>query len=98
MSNGSMMDGGNDVCQYFAGWRSRDAYVQFGLVLEAVGFIIAWPFILEYMEFGIFRLIGRALIAIVCWFAGLLCIFTGITLNGFNYSVKKIEARLAQSH
>jgi glycosyltransferase involved in cell wall biosynthesis len=73
-------------------------FLEIGLVLEALGFIVAWPVILEYIEFGIFRLIGRALIALFCWFTGLLCIFTGIILNGFNYSVKKIEARLAQSH
>lgn len=72
-------------------------FVEIGLVLEAVGFIVAWPVIVDYIQFGVFRLIGRALIAILCWFAGLLSIFTGIILNGFNYSVKKIEARLAQS-
>jgi hypothetical protein len=53
--------------------------------------------ILEYVQFGTFRLVGRALIAVSCWLAGLLSIFTGIILNAFNYSVKKIEARLAQS-
>lgn len=72
-------------------------FLEIGLVLEAVGFIIAWPAILEYVQFGTFRLIGRALVAVFCWLAGLLCIFTGIILNAFNYSVKKIEARLAQS-
>jgi glycosyltransferase involved in cell wall biosynthesis len=72
-------------------------FLEIGLVLEAAGFIIAWPVILEYVEFGTFRLVGRALIAIFCWLAGLLSIFTGIILNAFNYSVKKIEARLAQS-
>jgi glycosyltransferase involved in cell wall biosynthesis len=73
-------------------------FLEIGLMLEALGFIVAWPVILEYIQFGIFRLLGRTLIAIFCWFAGLLSIFTGIILNGFNYSVKKIEARLAQSH
>lgn len=72
-------------------------FLEFGLILEAIGFIVAWPLIVEYIQFGVFRLIGRALIALFCWFAGLLSIFTGIILNGFNYSVKKIEARLAQS-
>ena len=72
-------------------------FLEIGLVLEAVGFIFAWPVIVEYVQFGTFRLIGRALIAVFCWLAGLLCIFTGIILNAFNYSVKKIEARLAQS-
>jgi glycosyltransferase involved in cell wall biosynthesis len=72
-------------------------FLEIGLVLEAAGFIIAWPVILEYVEFGTFRLLGRALIATFCWIAGLLSIFTGVILNAFNYSVKKIEARLAQT-
>jgi glycosyltransferase involved in cell wall biosynthesis len=72
-------------------------FLEIGLVLEALGFTVAWPVIVEYIQFGVFRLIGRALIAIFCWFAGLLSIFTGIILNGFNYSVKKIEARLTKS-
>lgn len=71
-------------------------FTEIGLLLEAIGFIIAWPIIAEYIEFGTFRLIGRALIAVFCWLAGLLCLFTGIILNAFNYSVKKIEARLGQ--
>lgn len=69
-------------------------FLEIGLVLEAIGFIVAWPLIAEYIQYGTFRLVGRALIALFCWFAGLLSIFTGIILEGFNYSVKKIEARL----
>lgn len=70
-------------------------FTEIGLILEAAGFIVAWPLIAEYVQYGTFRLIGRALIAVFCWFAGLLSIFTGIILNAFNYSVKKIEARTA---
>jgi len=70
-------------------------FTEIGLIIEAIGFIIAWPIIVEYLQFGTFRLIGRALAATFCWLAGLLCIFTGIILNAFNYSVKKIEARLS---
>ena len=70
-------------------------FIEFGLVLEAVGFTIAYPVIIEYLQFGVFRLLGRALVAMFCWLAGLLCIFTGIILNAFNYSVKKIESRLS---
>ena len=69
-------------------------FLEIGLLLEAIGFIIAWPVIVEYIQQGTFRLIGRILVALFCWFAGLLSIFTGIILEGFNYSVKKIEARL----
>jgi hypothetical protein len=72
-------------------------FAEIGLVLEAVGFIIAWPVIAEYVQYGTFRFIGRALIALFCWLAGLLSIFTGIILNAFNYSVRKIEARLGSN-
>jgi glycosyltransferase involved in cell wall biosynthesis len=71
-------------------------FLEIGLLLAALGFIIAWPALVEYLQFGIFRLVGRALIALFCWFSSLLSIFTGIILEGFNYSVKKIEARLSQ--
>jgi glycosyltransferase involved in cell wall biosynthesis len=71
-------------------------FLEIGLLLEAVGFIIAWPVMIEYIQFGTFRLLGRALVALFCWFSGLLAIFTGIILEGFNYSVKKVEARLGQ--
>lgn len=71
-------------------------FLEIGLLLEALGFIVAWPVAIEYIRYGTFRLLGRALIALFCWFAGLLSIFTGIILEGFNYSVKKVEARLAE--
>ena len=70
-------------------------FTEIGLFLEAIGFIIAWPVLTEYVLFGTFRLIGRAIVATFFWLAGLLSIFTGIILNAFNYSVKKIEARLS---
>jgi glycosyltransferase involved in cell wall biosynthesis len=72
-------------------------FFEIGLILEAAGFIVAWPVIVEYIQFGTFRLLGRAMIGLFCWFAGLLSMFTGIILNGFNYSVKKIEARINKS-
>jgi glycosyltransferase involved in cell wall biosynthesis len=71
-------------------------FLEIGVVLEILGLIVAWPVIVEYIQYGIFRLLGRALIAVFCWFSGLLSIFTGVILEGFNYSVKKVEARLAQ--
>jgi glycosyltransferase involved in cell wall biosynthesis len=69
-------------------------FVGIGLALLAIGFLVAWPVITEYLEFGIFRYVGRALVALFCWFSGILSIFTGIMLNAVNYSVKKLEARL----
>jgi dolichol-phosphate hexosyltransferase len=71
-------------------------FLEIALLLEAIGLIIAWPVIAEYIEFGTFRLLGRALIAFLCWIAGLFSLFTGIILQAFNYSMKKVEARLAQ--
>jgi glycosyltransferase involved in cell wall biosynthesis len=71
-------------------------FLEIGLVLEAVGFIIAWPVIVQYLEYGVFRLLGRAVLALFCWISGILSIFTGIILEGFNYSLKKVEARLSQ--
>lgn len=68
-------------------------FTEAGLLLWAVGFIVAWPVIIEYMTYGVFTLIGRALIASFCWLAGLFAIFTGIILDAFTYTVKKIEAR-----
>jgi glycosyltransferase involved in cell wall biosynthesis len=70
-------------------------FFEIGVVLMAAGFIVAWPAIVEYIQYGTFRYLGRALIALFCWIAGLLSIFTGIILEAFNYSVKKIEARLS---
>jgi glycosyltransferase involved in cell wall biosynthesis len=67
-----------------------------GILFLAVGFYAALPVILEYAATGTFSLFGRALIAIFCWLAGLLSIFTGFVLDTMNYSIKKIEARLAK--
>lgn len=71
-------------------------FSEIGLLLEAAGFVIVWPTLSAYVQYGIFLYPGRALAAVFCWLAGLLCIFTGIILNAFNYSTKKIEARLSQ--
>jgi dolichol-phosphate mannosyltransferase len=73
-------------------------FTMFGLLLLAAGFAVAWPVITEFVIYGTFRLIGRALIAALCWFAGILSIFTGIILSAINYSVKKMEARLTKQY
>ena len=69
-------------------------FTEIALVLWVLGFLVAWPVIAEYLRYGTFRLLGRALIASFCWLAGIFSIFTGIILNAFNYSVKKIESRI----
>jgi glycosyltransferase involved in cell wall biosynthesis len=68
-------------------------FAEAGLLLWIIGLLIAWPVIIEYMTYGAFTLLGRALVALFCWLAGLFSIFTGIILDAFNYTVKKIEAR-----
>lgn len=71
-------------------------FVGLGLLLLVTGFLVAWPVIVEYLMYGVFRLLGRALIAIFCWLAGILSIFTGFILDAVNYTVKKMEARLSK--
>jgi glycosyltransferase involved in cell wall biosynthesis len=65
-----------------------------GLVLLAVGFYTAWPVVTEYVTQGTFRMLGRALVSIFCWFTGILSIFTGFILDSVNYTVKRMETRL----
>jgi len=80
--------------------RDYDPLVLFmgiGLTLIVIGFIAAWPVMLEYMAEGTFRFMGRALIALFCWLSGMLSIFTGIIMDALNYSVKRIEAHAKQS-
>jgi len=66
-----------------------------GLLLMAAGFYFAWPVAAEYVTQGTFRMLGRALIAIGFWLTGILCLFTGFILDAVNYTVKKMENRLA---
>jgi glycosyltransferase involved in cell wall biosynthesis len=72
-------------------------FLEIGLILEALALAFAWPVMVDFIQFGVFRLVGRALLAAFCSLAGLLSLFTGVILNAFNYSVKKIEARLEAS-
>ena len=66
-----------------------------GVLFIAAGFLAAWPIIATYVEQGSFDLPGRAFVAVFCWLAGLLSIFTGVILDTVNYTVRKIEGRLA---
>jgi dolichol-phosphate hexosyltransferase len=72
-------------------------FFEIGLILQALALVFAWPVIVDFIQFGVFRLIGRALLATFCSLAGILSIFTGVILNAFSYSVKKIEARIEAS-
>jgi len=65
-----------------------------GTFFVAIGFVVAWPVIFEYIVAGSCELFGRALLAVFCWLAGLLSIMTGIVLDTISYSMKKIETRL----
>ena len=68
-------------------------FTMIGLVLEAVGLVVAWPAIFEFVEEGTFTLVGRALVGIFFWLAGLFSIFTGVILDTVNYSIRRIERR-----
>jgi len=45
-------------------------FTEIGLFLEALGFIVAWSILTEYVLFGTFRLIGRAVVATSSWLGG----------------------------
>jgi glycosyltransferase involved in cell wall biosynthesis len=65
----------------------------FGLVLWAVGFVVAWPVIITFITENRFIQMGRALIALFCWIVGTVSIFTGLMLNAINTSIERITAR-----
>jgi len=71
-------------------------FTMIGLALIAAGFVVAWPVAFEYVERGVFTMLGRALLAILLWLSGLLSIFTGIVLDSINYSLRKIETHTAR--
>jgi glycosyltransferase involved in cell wall biosynthesis len=68
----------------------------FGLALIIVGFAVASPVIVTFIEEGRFVQIGRALIALFCWIVGAFSIFTGVLLNAINTSFERIKARAKQ--
>ncbi len=65
-----------------------------GLGFIALGFVIAWPIITQFMFTGTFLLLGRALLAVFCWLAGLLLIMTAVILDALSYSIRKVESRI----
>ncbi len=65
----------------------------FGLAFMVVGFVVAWPVIVAFVQENRFILMGRALIALFCWIVGSLSIFAGILLNAINTSVERIKRR-----
>lgn len=77
-------------------YRPLFLFTAIGVVFLVAGFVVAWPIITTYVAEGTFALMGRALMAVFCWLAGLTSIFTGIILNAVTYSVRKIEGRLAK--
>ena len=68
-------------------------FTMIGLTLEVIGLMVAWPIVFEFVEEGTFTLVGRALVAIFFWLAGLFSIFTGVVLDTVNYSIRRIERR-----
>lgn len=71
-------------------------FTMLGLALILVGLIVAWPVLFEFVEEGTFTFVGRALVGIFFWLAGLFSIFTGIVLDTVNYSIRRIERRAAK--
>jgi len=65
-----------------------------GAVLILIGFVAAIPVIVEYAEYRTFTLVGRALLAALCWISGILSVFTGFILNAINYSLRRMEERI----
>jgi glycosyltransferase involved in cell wall biosynthesis len=65
----------------------------FGIILWAVGFIVAWPVIITFVVENRFTQMGRALVALFCWIVGTISIFTGLMLNAINISIERISAR-----
>ena len=71
-------------------------FTTIGLVLEVLGFLVAWDVILEYVSEGTFTFVGHALLGMFFWIAGLISIFAGIILDTVNYSIRRIEKRAAR--
>ena len=65
-----------------------------GLAAMTIGLLVVLPVIYEFLAYRTFRLTGRALIALLCWLAGLLCIFSGVILDTVNYSIRRLEYRM----
>jgi dolichol-phosphate mannosyltransferase len=79
--------------------RDHDPLLLFGgigTLLVVVGLVLAWPVVTEYLEFRTFTLIGRALLAALCWLMGVLLIVSGLLLNALNYSLRKIEEKIGR--
>ncbi len=69
-------------------------YGGLGSILVLLGALVSVPVVAEYVDNGTFHFIGRALITVIFVMTGLFSIFTGVTLNTVNFSIRRLESRI----
>jgi hypothetical protein len=65
-----------------------------GLFLILMGALFSLPVAEQYLTVGTFNLIGRALLSSTLTISGFVCILVGIMLNTWNFSMRRLEARI----
>jgi glycosyltransferase involved in cell wall biosynthesis len=65
-----------------------------GVLLVLLGALASVPVVAEYMFTGTFHMIGSALLSSTFTISGLVCILVGIMLNTWNFSMRRLEARI----
>jgi glycosyltransferase involved in cell wall biosynthesis len=65
-----------------------------GLFLILMGALTSLPVAEQYFTVGTFSLIGRALLSSTLTISGFVCILVGIMLNTWNFSMRRLEARI----
>jgi len=66
----------------------------FGLFLILMGALTSLPVAEQYFAVGTFSMIGRALVSSTLTISGFVCILVGIMLNTWNFSMRRLEARI----
>jgi glycosyltransferase involved in cell wall biosynthesis len=65
-----------------------------GLFLILMGAVASLPVAQQYFSVGTFNMIGRALLSSTLTISGFVCILVGIMLNTWNFSMRRLEARI----
>jgi glycosyltransferase involved in cell wall biosynthesis len=65
-----------------------------GLLLILMGALTSLPVAEEYFTLGTFTFVGRALVSSTLTISGFVCILVGIILNSWNFSMRRLEARI----
>jgi glycosyltransferase involved in cell wall biosynthesis len=66
----------------------------FGVFLVLIGAFASLPVMEEYVSLGSFHLIGSAVLSSTLTVAGFVCILVGVMLNTWNFSMRRLEARI----